>query len=678
MLINGFLLWNLMLLAHLKSRAAFRISRLWFPQSYQRIKIKAVNFKKNYMVELAGIVILGILAQWVAWRLKLPAILPLILIGLLVGPVSTLFTGDGSKLIQPIWTGEKGLFPGDGLYYFVSLAISIILFEGGLTLKRSEISTVGPVITKLITVGTIVTFFAGGVAAHMIIGLSWQLSFLFSSLIIVTGPTVITPILRNIPLKKDVSAVLKWEGILIDPIGALVAVLVFEFISVGEEQAYTQTAMIEFGKILLFGSTFGFTFAHALAFLIKKNYIPHYLLNVAALSVVLGVFIASDVFAHESGLLAVVVMGMVMGNLYLPNLKELLYFKESLSVLLISILFIVLSANINITDLELIYNWDTLILFLVIVFVIRPIGVFLSTLGSNLKYNERLFIGWVGPRGIVAAGIASLFGSRLMARGEFGAEYITPLVFTIVLGTVLFNATTARYFAMLVGVFLKKSEGILIIGASKPSRLIGEYLRDNGRHVVLVDNNQTNIDKARTYGLEAIKANIFSDNLADNIELNDMGYLMALTGNSDINQYAIEKFKDQFGENGAFRLVNTEEMSDPEKNPKEGLFSHTDDFIKLTEAARKNPIIHEIELKNTEQYQGLIEITKADDDIIPIFLKNPDGDLSIIPSYSQEFKDIKEGFKMVYLGKKMEAEKKQSKAGDKKSFKPEETESKKA
>ena len=222
------------------------------------------------MLELAGIIILGIIAQWVAWRFKLPAILPLILIGLLVGPIATLYTEDGSKIIEPIWNGEKGLFPGEGLYYFVSLAISVILFEGGLTLKRAEISNVGPVISKLITIGTIVTFFGAGVSAHYIFGLSWQISFLFSALIIVTGPTVITPILRNIPLKKDVSAVLKWEGILIDPIGALVAVLVFEFISVGEGQAFTQTALVEFGKIILFGTTFGFTFAHALAFAIGK------------------------------------------------------------------------------------------------------------------------------------------------------------------------------------------------------------------------------------------------------------------------------------------------------------------------------------------------------------------------------------------------------------------------
>ncbi len=603
------------------------------------------------MLELAGIIILGIIAQWVAWRFKLPAILPLILIGLLVGPISTLYTADGAKIIEPIWNGEKGLFPGDGLYYFVSLAISIILFEGGLTLKRAEIKNVGPVITKLITLGSLVTFLAGGLAAHFIFDLSWQISFLFSALIIVTGPTVITPILRNIPLKKDLSTVLKWEGILIDPIGALAAVLVFEFISVGGGDGYTFTALIEFGKILLFGFTFGFTFAHGLSFAIKKNLIPHYLLNVVSLSVVLLVFVESEIFAHESGLLAVVVMGMVLGNMNLPNIKELLYFKESLSVLLISILFILLSANINISDLELIYNWNTLALFATIIFIIRPLGVFLSAAGSNLKLREKLFISWVGPRGIVAAGIASLFGSKLLAKGEPGAEFITPLVFMIVLGTVLLNATTARIFAKMVGVFLNKSEGILILGASKASRLIGNYLHKNNRHVVLIDNNQSNIDKASKLGLEALSANIYSDTLTDNIELNDIGYLMALTGNSDINKYAIDKFQDVFGENGSFRLVDADEMGDPENNPKEGLFSHTDDFIKLTEAARKYPVVHEIELNDAEHYKGLIEITKADADIVPLFLKNPKGNIQIITAFSKEFNDIQEGYKLAYLGK---------------------------
>lgn len=607
------------------------------------------------MLELAGIIILGILAQWFAWKLKIPAILPLILIGLLVGPIAAEFlSADGTKWIEPIWNGKEGLFPGESLFYFVSLAISIILFEGGLTLKLSEIKNVGPAISKLITLGSTVTFFGAAFAAHYIFNLSWEISYLFSALIIVTGPTVITPILRNIPLKKDVSAVLKWEGILIDPIGALVAVLVFEFISVGGGGAFTKTALIEFGKIVLFGTTFGFTFAHALNFGINRKWIPHYLLNVFALASVLGVFVLSDSFAHESGLLAVVVMGMVLGNSNSPYLKELLYFKESLSVLLISILFILLAANINIDDLLLIYNSKTVILFATVVFIIRPVGVFLSTYKSSLKFNEKLFISWVGPRGIVAAGIASLFGLKLAKNGVAGAEYITPLVFMIVLGTVLLNATTARLFAKLIGVFLVKSEGILIVGASDLSRLIAEYLTKNNRHVVLIDSNESNIEKAKASGLEAITENIYSDTLTDNIELNDVGYLMALTGNKDINSYVIDKFKKQFGENGSFRLISTEERNDNENNPEEGLFSHTDDYTKLNNIVREFPMIHEIKIQSKEHYEKLMEMTNNDKDVAPIFIKDKAGTIEIIPSFNKDVSFEKDA-SLVYLGKMINA-----------------------
>jgi len=606
------------------------------------------------MLELAGIIILGIIAQWVAWRLKLPAILPLILIGLLVGPFSTLFSDDGTKWIEPIWNGVEGFFPGESLYYFVSLAISIILFEGGLTLKRSEIRNIGPVITKLITIGSFVTFIGAGAAAYFIFGLSLKISLLFSGLIIVTGPTVISPILRNIPLKKDVSSVLKWEGILIDPIGALVAVLVYEFIVAGEGGEFTITALKEFGKIVLFGSTFGFSFAHALSFATKKHLIPHYLLNVFTLSAVLGVFVMSDAFAHESGLLAVVVMGMVLGNINLPNLKELLYFKESLSVLLISILFILLSANINIEDLQLLYRWETAVLFLVVAFVIRPIGVFISTKGSDLKMNERIFISWVGPRGIVAAGIASLFGSKLILSGEPGAEYITPLVFMIVLGTVVLNATTARIFAKAIGVFLKKSDGILIVGSSEVSRIIARYLQKNNRHVVLLDSNSSNVRAAKELDLDALEANIYSDDLTDNIELSHVGYLMALTGSSEINKYALNRFKKQFGENGSFRLITKKEMDNPDSIPKEGLFSGTDDYINLTEVSRKYPTIQEVPVNTEEEYHSVVDVLLQNRDMIPLFVKEKDGTIDILSSFVQQLAlNSFEGCTVVYLGKPM-------------------------
>jgi NhaP-type Na+/H+ or K+/H+ antiporter len=604
------------------------------------------------MIELAGIIILGILAQWMAWRLKIPAILPLILIGLLVGPIAAeFFTEDGSKWIEPIWNGKNGLFPGESLYNFVSLAISIILFEGGLTLKRNEIRNLGPVITKLITVGAAVTFFGAGIVAHYLFGLRWDLSFLFAGLVIVTGPTVITPILRNIPLKKDVSTVLKWEGILIDPIGALVAVLVFEFISVEGDSGFTQTAFIEFGKIVLFGTTFGFTFAHGLAFAINRKFIPHYLLNVVSLSVVLLVFIESERFAHVSGLLAVVVMGMVLGNMKLENIKELLYFKESLSVLLISILFILLAANMNIEDLMLLYDWKTLALFGIVVFIIRPLAVFVSTKGSNLAINERIFISWVGPRGIVAAGIASLFGSKLIAKGVEGAEYITPLVFMIVLGTVLLNATTARLFAKLVGVFLTKSEGVLIVGASRLSRIVGKYLFENGRHVVLIDSNESNINNAKKLGLEAFTSNIYSDNLADNIELNDVGFLLALTGNSEINKYAITKYGAQFGEHGSFRLMSPKEQSGVEMLSEKEIFSPSANFNMLMKIVEEHPAVHEIEIEDHKHYNQLLLDFSESQDRAAFFLKDQKGELHVINPSLEIKATAEDKYNLVYLGK---------------------------
>ncbi len=605
------------------------------------------------MLELAGIIILGIFAQWFAWRLKIPAILPLILIGLFVGPFAAEFlTDDKTKYIEPIWNGTYGLFPGEGLYYFVSLAISIILFEGGLTLKRDEIKNVGPVITKLITLGSAVTFFGAGVLAHFIFDLGWELSFLFSGLIIVTGPTVITPILRNIPLKKDISAVLKWEGILIDPIGALVAVLVFEFISVGGGSGFTKTALIEFGKILLLGTSFGLVFAHALTLVINRKWIPHYLLNVVSLSAVLLVFVISEMFAHESGLLAVVVMGMVLGNGKLKNLNELLYFKESLSVLLISILFILLAANINMEDLMLLYNWKTPVLFLIVVFVIRPLAVFLSTYKSNLNFNEKLFISWVGPRGIVAAGIASLFGGKLLKEGVEGAEYITPMVFMIVLGTVLLNATTARLFAKTVGVFLKDSDGILFVGASKSSRLIAKYLQDFGKRVVLIDANKLFVEQSNNEGLEAYEANVYDDDLTNNIELNDVGYLIAMTGSDAVNNYVLKNLSEAFGDHGSYRLVSSDELKSENFVNKDEFLTPSDDFINFSETVRDFPTIHEMKLKSDSEFNTSLEKIQNQLQSIPLFIKTNDKNIYLLPEIESKNISTKNST-LVYMGNKI-------------------------
>lgn len=609
------------------------------------------------MFQLASIIILGVLAQWIAWRIKVPAILPLILIGLFVGPLSFLWTGtDPSiKYIEPIFNNGSGLWPSENFFYFVTLAIGIILFEGGLTLNRNEIKGIGGTIINLITVGSLVTFVGGALAAHFIMDLNWSISFLFSALIIVTGPTVIAPILRNVALKSDVSNVLKWEGILIDPIGALAAVLVFEFIHSGAGTEFGQHAIIAFVRVLVIGFGLGFLFALFFRWLLQMKFVPHYLLNVFTLAIVLFVFVLSDILSHESGLLSVVVMGMVLGNMNLPEFKEILHFKETLSVLLISILFILLSANINYEDLMLLLDWRCGVLFLVVILILRPIGVFLSTrTAENLGNNEKAYISWVGPRGIVAAGIASLFGIRLS--GEIsGAEYITPLVFMIVLGTVLLNATTARWMARMLNVVKSASDGILIIGAGLPSRLIGKFIMDQGRHVILLDRSDTNIKAAKDLGMDAIAADIYSEDLSEKFDLLDVGYLMAMTPSTDVNNFAIQRLKDDFGENEALRVLSSEELKNQgDIKENEILFSKTDDYINISELARDYPEFHEIPVDGIEDFQKLLSSLRSTRGVLPIFYFNSNRVLKIIDAGTDLLPDDEGVQSIVYMGRKLE------------------------
>lgn len=593
------------------------------------------------MFELAGVLILGVLSQYFAWKFKIPAILPLILTGLLVGPISSEWlSSDGTKWIEPIWNGTEGLLPEQILFHFISLAIGLILFEGGLTLKFSELKKMGPVIAKLITLGAMTTFIGVAIPTHYILGLSWEISFLFSALIIVTGPTVISPILRNIPLKKNVSTLLKWESILIDPIGALVAVLVFEFINAGEGKSYSLIAFYDFAKVLFFGIVIGFISAKIISFSIKKNLIPNFLINVVVLATVLTVFIFSDAFTHESGLLSVVVMGIFLGNSGLSQLEDLIKFKETLSLLLISILFILLASKMELSELKLVFNWESLLVFLIVILVVRPLGIFISTSNSALSLNEKIFISWLGPRGIVAAGIASLFGIKLVNDGMVYAEFLTPLVFMVVFGTVFLNSTTARILAKILSVFLKNSEGILIIGASKFPRQIALYLEKIGKNVILIDSNKSKVSKAKSIGLKALNSDIYSNKLLDDLELSEVGYLFALTGNEEIDKFAIQKFKSQFGENGAYSLFGSNQSKSSNDINGKFLFA-VEDFLSA-EMTNKNFSISEKQILNRDDLTKNLSSIKSEKIGIPLFLRDENNqlnflnDLSLSPKYFEK------------------------------------------
>ncbi len=611
------------------------------------------------MLELASILILGIAAQWLAWRIKMPAIFPLILIGLLAGPLASMDILLGYKLIDPSMILNKEM-----LSHFVSLSVGVILYEGGLTLRLRDVRSVASTVRNLLIIGPIISLIGGALAAHYFIGMDIRIALLFGALIIVTGPTVIGPILRNVRPVKKVATVLKWEGILIDPIGALVAVLMYEFILTQEAGApqFTLTAMVTFGKTVLAGAVMGVISAYTLYYLIKRKLVPEYLRNVLSLALVVACYALADIMAKESGLLAVTLMGMILANTRLPEIREILTFKESLVILLISILFIILSANIDLSQLQLL-GWGTMPVFLVVVFLLRPLSVFLSSIGSNLNIRERVFISWIGPRGIVAAAVASIFALSIVentavsAQERADAQLLIPLTFMIILGTVVLQGTTAKMVARWLGVIDKDPAGYLILGAHEGSRAIAKYLQNNGVHVVLVDTSHNNINEARMMNLKVMELNILSEYLTEQIELSDIGYFLALTSNNELNILACRKFRKEFGRDTSYRLITRNEMKFTSLvRPKDILFGNDVDFYKLISLARKYPTLQEIQIEGKESLEALLADFPASD--APIFTKHKNGQIKVV--LAEREVDYEEGLILAYMGDHIRIEKEES------------------
>ncbi|OAV42900.1 sodium:proton antiporter [Lewinella sp. 4G2] len=604
------------------------------------------------MYEIGGLIIIGILAQWLAWRLRVPAILPLILAGLCVGPGYEWYTGHA--LLSPTFDPDAGtgLFPGNLLYSFVSLAIGLILFEGGLTLKTSEIKGLTNSILRLSTYGAFTTTIVAGFAAHFIIGLDWQIAFLFSTLIVVTGPTVIAPIMRQINVKRQISTILKWESIVIDPVGAFLAVLFYKFIiAFYEPDATVPEAIIEFARSGLVGIGLGATLGYGLYLLITRLYVPKFLLNVFTLAAVIGAFLMSDAIAHESGLLTTVVMGAFLANRDVPFLHDILDFKESLTILLISMLFILLSANITVEQIMLVLEPKVLALFLVVVFVARPLGVFWSLAGSDLDWRDKAFISWVGPRGIVAAGVASLFGLELAERGIAGAEYITPLVFMIVLGTVLLNATLAGFLAKKLRVSLPKGSGIVIFGGGEGARELAVSLEGSGRDVTIVTDNQAAADTARDANLAVVESAVNTDDLDKVLDLTDVGYILAMTSSDEDNFYITNNYRSREGLRGIYRLITRKEVM-RHRYSKRSLFSHFASYLIFNRTARTNNGHHVYPIHDPKLIDEALEAIRSVK-AIPLYLKcAASGDITFIGADMDDL-EASVNDELYYLGPKV-------------------------
>ena len=577
------------------------------------------------LVGIALTIVLGIGAQWLGWRARLPAILLLLIVGFIAGPVT--------HILEPDKVFGGMLFP------IVSFAVAIILFEGGLTLRLDQLPHVGAVLWRLLSVGVLATWIIATLGAYYLVGLNdWRSSLLLGAILTVTGPTVIGPLLRHVRPTAKVASILNWEGIVIDPIGAVLAVIVFEAILPGHsEQSGWQFIALSIGKTLLFGGGVGLVAAGALASLLRRFWIPDELQNPAVLAFVAGAFAFSNHLQAESGLVAVTLMGVILANQKWIAVGHIVEFKENLRVLLISGLFILLAARLDFSDFRQL-GWGAVAFLALMVFVARPVGVFLSTAGTKITWPERLFLMWMAPRGIVAAAVASIFSLRLADAQIKGAESIVPVTVVIIVGTVALYGLTASFVAKKLGIAKPAPNGVMIVGAHDWARRIAEALKKAGIGVLLVDTDLNNIAAAKMAGLTAQHTSIMSKVAHESAEAGEYGRLIALTRNDEVNALACMNYIELFGRANVFQLSfkraghARHESVGPNQRGRM-IFDRGTSWTQLNEAFAKGATVKATKLSAEFTHEDFRE--RYGVYAIPMFLMTEKGELFVIAPDNQ-------------------------------------------
>ena len=424
--------------------------------------------------------------------------------------------------------------------------------------------------TNLVTFGAAVTWAVAGLAAWWILGWDPYLAALFGAIVTVSGPTVVMPLLRTVRPNASVASVLRWEAILIDPLGALLALVVFEFIIAAQASDGLLHALSTFGIALAAGSVLGAVGGQLLGMAIRARKIPDFLRNYAGLAAALAIFAAAETVRGESGLLAVTVMGVWLANMRQVELQDVLSFKESLTLVLVAALFIVLAARLDISKLYAL-GWGALAVFAVIQLIGGSLRVFLSALNSKLNLREKCYLGWVFPRGIVAAAISSIFALRLEESGMQNADSLVPLVFMIIIGTVILQSVSARPMARWLRVAEPSPTGVLIVGANRAAIMIAEALRDLDIPVLVTDSHWASIRRARMAGLpvfygspvssyaEAHPGRVVGLGPRRHLQLTGLGNLLAMSRRPGLNELACMRFSQDFGRDHVFTMKSVQE-----------------------------------------------------------------------------------------------------------------------
>ncbi|MCZ2257457.1 cation:proton antiporter [Sporosarcina sp. G11-34] len=572
----------------------------------------------SLLFNLMLVVLIGILSQWIAWRFRMPAIVVMSVAGLLVGPIFGLINPQESmgNLFGPI----------------ITFAVALILFEGSLNLDFKEIKGFTGPVTRIVTVGAFISWIVGSLAVHYLAGLSWSVAFIIGGLFIVTGPTVILPLLRQAKLKPRPAAILKWEGIVVDPFGALLAVFAFEFFKFLNGEV-TLSSFLLFFAAAFFAVLLGWGAGRILGFAFERGNVPEFLKSPVLFAVVIFTFVLSDEIMQQTGLLAVTAMGITMANMQLTSINDIRNFKENISVLLISGIFVMLTASLDPHILIEIFNVNIMLFVLAMLLVVRPLSIWLSTIGTDLTVREKILVGWIAPRGIVALTVSGYFATILSEHGYKDAETITALTFALVFATVVVHGFTIGPLARRLNLTTTDESGVLIVGGSRFSADFAQSIKNTGNEVLLIDRSWAGLSHVRKLGLNGYVGDILSEQLDYHIDLNPYRFMLAMTKLDTYNAHVCADFVPDIGRDHlyqtAFQATKKEEGFTITRG--QLLFSPAVSIYDLEDRVNAGHVIRKTVI--TKQYSYTQYLRERDDKSILLYILRASGSIEF---YSPE------------------------------------------
>ncbi|MDV5825222.1 cation:proton antiporter [Sphingobium naphthae] len=503
-------------------------------------------------LSIALIGIFGIGAQWIAWRTGWPAIALMLAAGVISGPVLHLINPEHvfGELLEPM----------------VSVAVALILFEGGLSLNFRELRKTDGAVTRLVLLGAPIGWVLGAVACFYVAGLVWPVAILFAGILVVTGPTVVLPLLRQSNVAARPRAILKWEAIVNDPVGALLGVVTYEYLRRAGEGGTLASVIFALVAAAVVAGLIGWLAARALGWAFPRGHVPEFLKAPVLLVAVIGVFVLSNAIQQETGLLAVTVMGVALANMRLDSLRDIQPFKENVTVLLISGVFVILSASLDFDVLRQ-FEWRFLAFLLVLLFLVRPATVLLSLAFTPVPWNERLLVAWIAPRGIVAVAISGLFALRLDRLGYSDGSILVTLSFAVVVATILFHGFSIRPVARLLKVTGAAERGLLVVGATPFSLELATQLRQLEVPVTIADNSWQRLSPARHAGIPTYHGEILSEATDERLDLTQFQVLAATTDNEAYNALVCTEFAPEIGRDNVYQLGDASNDEDPRALP---------------------------------------------------------------------------------------------------------------